>query len=352
MWEVYTNIQLDRYWYPPWNTGALRRSRPILLVPDFSKLFSRADSNEGRLTDGLQTKNCFFWDTRTHWRLPLLAFCGTWPSTTRETKLLMLRHVLHVPHLNNIRDADSCSGRTLTNSWWGNGFGTKPPLPCIFYRLPLGQNLFAARLQINDNGASFNIISSRRVKSSAVPAFAGSTSDPLTQPSSSSPSNNCPKRWKAEESSPPITISGRKQLSPWPHGERAATVERMVITRSSRKRRQSLRNSLRRKLLLTFSRDDNRRVPSRKCSSGIAPKHEWFGSMYASYFSITGKSLLRFTFCKRQYTKRESSPNAKYPQSARPEFSSVKLGATKTTQTSWNEHNENWTHPHQKQTTK
>ena len=50
-----------------------------------------------------------------------------------------------------------------------------------------------------------------------------------------------------------MTISGQKQLSRWPIGERAATVERMVPTRSSTKRRQSLRNSLRGKLLLIFS---------------------------------------------------------------------------------------------------
>ena len=91
-------------------------------------------------------------------------------------------------------------------------------------------------------------------------AFAGSISDPLTQPSSS----RCPNRWKAEESSPPMTISGQKQLSPCPTGERAATVHRMVLTRSSRKRRQSLRNSIRRKLLFIFSGDDSRRVPSKK----------------------------------------------------------------------------------------
>ena len=60
MWEVYTNIQLNCYWYPPWNTGALRRSRPLLLAPDFAKLFSSADSTEGRLTDGRETENCFF----------------------------------------------------------------------------------------------------------------------------------------------------------------------------------------------------------------------------------------------------------------------------------------------------
>ena len=39
-------------------------------------------------------------------------------------------------------------------------------------------------------------------------------------------------------------------------------------------RRQSLRNSFRRKLLLIFSSDDSRRFPSKKCSSAIAPKHE------------------------------------------------------------------------------
>ena len=142
-------------------------------------------------------------------------------------------------------------------------------------------------------------------------AFAGSISDPLIQPRSSSPSSSGPKRWKEEELSSPLTISGQKQLSPCPIGERAATVEKMVLTKSSRKRRQSLHNSLRKKLLLIFSRDVNRRVPSKKCSSAIAPKHEWFGSMYASHFSITGKSLLRFTFCNKQYTNRESLPNAK-----------------------------------------
>ena len=45
-----------------------------------------------------------------------------------------------------------------------------------------------------------------------------------------------------------------------------------------------------------FWTDDKTRVTSKKCSSAIAPKHESFESMYASHFSITGKSLLRFTF--------------------------------------------------------
>ena len=104
--------------------------------------------------------------------------------------------------------------------------------------------------------------------------FAGSISDPLTQPSSNSPSSSCPKRWNVKYSSPPLTISGQKLLSPYPIGEGAATVERMVLMRSSRRRRQSLRNSFRRKLLFIFPSDDNRRVPSKKCSSAIAAKHE------------------------------------------------------------------------------
>ena len=106
-----------------------------------------------------------------------------------------------------------------------------------------------------------------------------------------------------------IVISNDKQLSPCPIGERAANVERMVLKRSSRKRSQSTWKFLRRILLFIFSRDDNRPVPSKKYSSAIAPKHEWIGSMYASNFSITCKSLLRFTFCSKQYTNRESSPN-------------------------------------------
>ena len=60
MREVYTNKQLNCYWYPPWKVGAIRQSRPLLFAPDFSKLLRRADSNEGRLVDGLATENFFF----------------------------------------------------------------------------------------------------------------------------------------------------------------------------------------------------------------------------------------------------------------------------------------------------
>ena len=81
----------------------------------------------------------------------------------------------------------------------------------------------------------------------------------------------------------------------------------MVLTRSSRKRRKSLRNCFRRRLLFFFSRVDNRRFLSTSCSSSMAPKHERFGSMYVSHFSMTGKSLLRLTFWSRQYRNWESS---------------------------------------------
>ena len=80
----------------------------------------------------------------------------------------MLRLILHIPYLNDIRDADSRSGRTLTDSWWGNGFGTEPSLPCILHRLPLWHNFIAARLQIGNYGASLYINSSLRVKPSPV----------------------------------------------------------------------------------------------------------------------------------------------------------------------------------------
>ena len=49
-----------------------------------------------------------------------------------------------------------------------------------------------------------------------------------------------------------------------PNWRTHATVEKMVLARSSRKRRQSLWNSFRRKLLFIFSRDDSRRVPFKK----------------------------------------------------------------------------------------
>ena len=104
-----------------------------------------------------------------------------------------------------------------------------------------------------------------------------------------------------------MTISGQKQLSPCPIGERAATVEKMVLEEATTVPTKIYVEEA----TFFFSRDDNRRVPSKNCSSAIAPKHEWFGSMYDSHFSATGKSLLRSNFCRKQFTNRESSPNAR-----------------------------------------
>ena len=50
MREVYTDIQLNCYWYPPWKTGALRQSRPLLLTPT-SQNFSE---DQTQMKDGQQ----------------------------------------------------------------------------------------------------------------------------------------------------------------------------------------------------------------------------------------------------------------------------------------------------------
>ena len=118
----------------------------------------------------LQQKTVLFCNTRTHWRSSFLVLSGIWrrSTTTRETKLLMLCHILHIPYLDDIIDADTCSGRSLTDNWWGNGFGTEPMLPCIFHRLPPWWNFLAARLQIGNYGASFHTNCSPRIKPSTI----------------------------------------------------------------------------------------------------------------------------------------------------------------------------------------
>ena len=98
MRELYTNLQLNCYWYPPWKTGALRRSRPLLLAPDFSNFFWRADSNEGRLSDGLETENCFF----------------TTPGLT-GARLFLLFSGLDVDQLQQERPSFSCSATYCTS---------------------------------------------------------------------------------------------------------------------------------------------------------------------------------------------------------------------------------------------
>ena len=105
-------------------------------------------------------------------------------------------------------------------------------------------------------------------------AFADPTSDPVTQPSSSKTSSSCPKGWETEKGSLPMMISVQEQLKSCPTGERAVTIDSRVLKKSSRKRRQSLRNSFRRKLPSIFSRHDNRQVPSQKWSSSMTATRE------------------------------------------------------------------------------
>ena len=172
MREVYTYIYtINLLLISRCNTGALRQSRPLLLAPDFSKLFSRRVSNEGRLADGLSTENCFFCNNTTHWHSPLFTLPGTWhgSTATRETKLIMLLIILHISYLNDIRDRDSRAGCSLTNSWWCNSFRTKPTLPCIFDHLPSWYNFLSARLQICKYGAIIYTNRSPKVKLRTVP---------------------------------------------------------------------------------------------------------------------------------------------------------------------------------------
>ena len=143
----------------PMKTETLRRSRQLFLEPDFSKLFARAVSNEGRLVGGLPTKNCFFCLNRTHWHLPLLTFSRTWHTSTaiRETKFFMFNiflDILIISHFYNIRDAYSRAERSLTNSWWCNSFCTKPSHLCILDCFPSEHDFLPTRIKIGYHGAS------------------------------------------------------------------------------------------------------------------------------------------------------------------------------------------------------
>ena len=110
-------------------------------------------------------------------------------------------------------------------------------------------------------------------------ALQASTVDPFSHPHVTKPSRSCPKRKKAEWSSPPIMISGQKQLTPWPSFDRAATVDKTVLVNSSRNRPALFLNSFFRYWLVIFSSAACTRVLTRKCSSPIAAKGEWFRSM-------------------------------------------------------------------------
>ena len=164
MQGVYTYIKLKCYLYPPWKTGPLRRSRLLLLAPEFSKLLSSAASSEGQLAHGFSRDKCFF-VTRRLTGTRFFTLWGTWhrSTATRETKLIMLLKILNISHLN-IKDADSRAGYSLTNNWWCNSFCTKPALPCVFDCLPSRHNFLSTRLKIGKYGAAFYSNCSPRVK--------------------------------------------------------------------------------------------------------------------------------------------------------------------------------------------
>ena len=71
-------------------------------------------------------------------------------------------------------------------------------------------------------------------------------------------------------SSPPTTSAGRKQLIPCSMSDFEATVDSKQFTNSSRKRRASRRNSVRKSFLPILSSADITRVPERKSFSSTA----------------------------------------------------------------------------------
>ena len=125
-----------------------------------------------------------------------------------------------------------------------------------------------------------------------------------------------------------MMTTGQKQLRPCPTGERTAIVEKMVLTRSSGKRRQSLQNSFWRKLLFIFLRDDNRQEMFRLIGYKTRMIWEHVNFPFFNDWQITTPLHL----LEQTIHKSESSPNARYPFLAHPECSSIKLCATETTQ--------------------
>ena len=118
-------------------------------------------------------------------------------------------------------------------------------------------------------------------------ALQASTVDPFSHPHATKPSRSCPKRKKADWSSPPIIISGQKQLTPWPSFERAATVDNTVLVKSSRKRRALLLNSFFRYWLVIFSPS----VISSlfKVTFSISAALNWFNFLH--FFNIMYQNL-------------------------------------------------------------
>ena len=147
-------------------------------------------------------------------------------------------------------------------------------------------------------------------------ALHASTSLPLVQPFSRSPSKSLLNSWRGTTSSPTTTNAGQKQLIPCPVTDLEATVDRTQFPNSSRKRRASRRNSIRRYELPTFSNAAITRVPERKSFSSIAGNREWFGTTYSSHYSTGGKNEAFLIFCSKQSANRANSSKAWYPWTA------------------------------------
>ena len=141
MREVYTYIQLNCYLHPP-----------------------------GKLWHCIATIATTSSRNRTHWQSLLLTFSGTWQlsTATREAKTIMILDTLNISHLNNIRDADSRAGSSLTTNWWCNSVCTKPLLPWSFHCLPSQDDFLLTRLEIGYHGASLHANSAPRIKLGAV----------------------------------------------------------------------------------------------------------------------------------------------------------------------------------------
>ena len=156
MREIYTCLQLGCYLYPTWKTRALRPSRPFLLAPDFSKLFSWTDSNEGQLPDGPSTENSFFFAatglTGTRLSLPFPRL--ETDQLQRGRLSLSCSWTYWTSPSSNIRDADSRAERSLTNSWWFNSFCTKTSFPCLFDCLSSQHDFLPIRLKISYHGSN------------------------------------------------------------------------------------------------------------------------------------------------------------------------------------------------------
>ena len=129
-------------------------------------------------------------------------------------------------------------------------------------------------------------------------------------------------------------ISGQKQLRSCPTGERAATVERMVLTRSSRKQRHFLRNVFWSKPQFMFTKDDNRRVTSKKRSFPMDSKARMIQEHVRLHFFIDGQNATSLHFSQQTIHKRGELPKRQRAIIGTPrvQFSEVACN-TKTTQT-------------------